>query len=77
MALWADPLEELISDLERSLPGYQPLDGPLPYELFTQWSDIVLYGTADDLRQFEESSDGQRVIDYWRRSGRSGDRTPR
>jgi len=36
MALWRDPLDELIADLERSLPPVQPLYNPrLP------WKDLV------------------------------------
>jgi hypothetical protein len=69
VALSADPLDELIADLERSLPGYQPLDRPLPYEVFVLWSDIVLYGSADDLRLFEASPDGELVKASFARLG--------
>jgi len=69
VALWHDPLEELIAGLERALPA-EALSEIVPYEVFCLATDVLLYGTAEEQRQFEMSPDGQRVAAYFERLAR-------
>jgi hypothetical protein len=69
VAVWADPLDELIAGLERALPA-ETLNETIPYELFCAATDVLLYGTAEEQQQFETSSEGHRVAAYFARVAR-------
>ncbi len=69
MALWHDPIEELIAGLERVLPA-ETWSEILPYEVFCLSADVLLYGTAEEQRHFEMSPDGRRVAAYFARLAR-------
>jgi len=44
MAIWRDPLDELINDLVRLMPSAPP-GGPFTFEKLTALTDAILYGT--------------------------------
>jgi hypothetical protein len=69
MTLWHDPLEELISGLERALPAKTWTEIP-PFEVFCLVTDVLLFGTAEEWRQMEQSPEGQRVAAYFARIAR-------
>jgi hypothetical protein len=69
VALWHDPLEELIAGLERALPA-ETWSEIVPYEVFCLATEVALYGTAEDQRLFEMSPEGQRVAAYFARLSR-------
>ena len=60
MALWHDPLEELIAGLERALPA-ETWSEIVPYEVFTAAMDVLLYGTPEEWEAFQFGPEGQRV----------------
>ena len=69
MALWNDPLEELIAGLERV--SQQRRGGRLsPYDVIGAATDVLLYGTAEGWRQFEMSPEGERIAAYFARLAR-------
>ena len=67
MALWHDPLEELIAGLERALPA-ETWSEIVPYEVFCLATDVLLYGTPDEQRAFEK----WKAFDYGERPRISG-----
>jgi hypothetical protein len=69
MALWRDPLDELIGDLERTLPpdrGRDHLD-LLPLEDMQKLICAILYGTEEDRARVEKEPGVQRVWRYLER----------
>ncbi len=75
MAIWRDPLDELIAELERTLPaeancvdfGLGPLEG---LQLYVQ---ALMYGSADQIAQAERDPRVQAYLAAMRRLGaRSG-----
>ena len=49
MALWRDPLDELIDELERAVPAGSVASHDLfDLALMQRWTTVVLYGTDDD-----------------------------
>jgi len=69
MAIWHDPLEELIAGLERALPAETWSEMP-PYEVFSAVTDVVLFGTPEEQRAIHMSPEGQRVAAYFARIAR-------
>jgi hypothetical protein len=69
VALWHDPLEELIAGLERALPA-ETLTEIVPIEVLSAATDVLLYGTAEEWRQFEKSPEAERVAAYFARLAR-------
>ena len=69
MALWHDPLEELIAGLERALPAETWSEMP-PYEVFCAVTDVLLYGTPEEWELCQLSPEGQRVAAYFDRIAR-------
>jgi hypothetical protein len=69
MALWSDPLEELIAGLEQALPP-ETLTEVLPVDVLNLATDVLLYGTAVEQHQFEMSPEGRRVRAYFARLAR-------
>jgi hypothetical protein len=46
-----DPLDELIVQLERSIPAAAPTAWDLPsYDLVVEWLDVILRGTPEERR---------------------------
>jgi hypothetical protein len=74
VAIWHDPLEELIAGLERALPA-ETWSGIVPYEVFCLSTDVLLYGNPEEQRAFEMSPEGQRVAAYFARIARQRDAT--
>jgi hypothetical protein len=66
MALWHDPLDELIADLERALP---PVAEPAALDWNASWVGCqlligaILYGTPEDVTRIEQDS---RVTAFWK-----------
>jgi hypothetical protein len=60
VALWHDPLEELIAGLERTLPA-ETWNEIVPYEVFCLAADVLLYGTPEQWAAFQLGPEGQRV----------------
>jgi hypothetical protein len=59
VALWHDPLEELIAGLERALPA-ETWSEIVPYEVFCLATDVLLYGTPEEWEAFQLGPEGQR-----------------
>ncbi len=66
MALWHDPLDELIIGLEQALP-HEVWDEVVPFEVFCLVTDVLLFGTPEEWEQFQSSSEAQRVASYFDR----------
>jgi hypothetical protein len=63
MAIWRDPLDELIADLERAVPQPEKADWYIPpYEDFQFAIEPYLYGTEEDQKR---SMDNLRVRAFW------------
>jgi len=74
VAIWHDPLEELIAGLERALPA-ETWSEIVPYEVFCAVTDVLLYGTPEEWRQMELSPEGLRVAaDFARLARQSAER---
>jgi hypothetical protein len=69
VAIWHDPLEELIAGLERALPG-RDVDRDPPLRVFCLATDVLLYGTPEEWRAFEIGPEGQRVAASFERIAR-------
>src|SRR4029453_5873955 len=67
MALWRDPLDELIGDLERALPpdtGHGSLGLP-PIEDEQMLISAILYGTEENRARAYKEPRVQRVLRYY------------
>ena len=69
MAIWHDPLEELIAGLERALPA-ETWNETVPYEVFCAVTDVLLFGTPEEWELCQLSPEGQRVAAYFARIAR-------
>jgi hypothetical protein len=69
MALWHDPLDELIGGLDRALPP-ETWSEVVPYEVVCAVTDVLLYGTAEEWEQCEAGPEGQRVAEHFARLAR-------
>ena len=64
--MWRDPLEELIDDLERVAPDPQCAAGGLmPIEQLQQYTDIILYGTDEDVGRLEADPAYRACLTRW------------
>jgi len=64
--MWRDPLEELIEDLERVAPDPQGAAGGLmPIEQLQQYTDIILYGTDEEIEALNADSAYQAWLTQW------------
>ena len=68
MGIWRDPLDELISDLERTLPSAPAFQDIPPQEDFCFWATraILAREPLEKLRQCEDPR-VRRVQAYWDR----------
>jgi len=67
MAMWRDPLDELISDLERTMPSAPAFDDIPPQEDFCFWATrFMAREPLEKLRQCEDPR-VRRVQAYWDR----------
>jgi hypothetical protein len=54
MALWRDPLDDLIDELERAVPAAQATDNDLfDLVLMQRWVATILYGSEEDCLRME------------------------
>ncbi len=73
MALWRDPLEELIGELERTQPsrvGAADFDMPPPFEDVQLAVHATLNRTPEDRARAEQDPRVQAVWAYYERLGR-------
>lgn len=73
MPLWRDPLEELIGELERTVPseaGAAAFDMPPPFEDFQLAVHACLQGSAEDPARAGQDPRIQAVYAYYARLAR-------
>jgi len=75
MALWHDPLDELIAGLERAL--HAETEGQIaPFEVFCYVTDVLLYGTPEEWEACQRSPEGRRVAADFERIARHAKAPP-
>jgi hypothetical protein len=68
MALWRDPLDDLIDELERSAPAGPVVDHDLfDLVLMQRWTTTVLYGSEEDQARMESEPWYAEWIRQWDR----------
>jgi hypothetical protein len=77
VAIWHDPLEELIAGLERALLA-ETWNEVLPLEVFQAVNDTILFGTPEEQEQLKTSPEWKRVTEHFDsdRSSTRGVRDP-
>jgi hypothetical protein len=66
MALWRDPLDELIDDLERALPSGARGTLQIPrIEDMQTLMCAILYGTEEDVARAHNDPGVQRLLQYY------------
>ena len=73
MAIWRDPLDELIADLERSLPTAVPLTDDLPSMTdYCYLGEYLFSRDPDARRHLADVPHVKRVLEYHDRVARTG-----
>ena len=68
MALWCDPLDELIDQLDRAIPASPPGDHALfDLVLMQRWTTTFLYGDDEPRAQMEREPWYQEWLAQWQR----------
>jgi hypothetical protein len=72
MALWRDPLDDLICELERSLPSDYSTGHPSADFMDLQVvMDVILYGGDEQQRRLKVMPEYERMITRFKRMGLS------